>query len=593
MKKLLLAFVAVTLFAGSAAAQELSAVDLDQRRKALSDLLNEQWEYTLRTSPEFASILGDRRYNDQVSDPSEQAVKADLAQTKRFLTRFEAINTRAFSDQERLNRDLMVRDLRLSVEGAKFNSWQMPVNQMGGIHLGAAQLPSALPFATVKDYDDYVVRLGKLPKVLDDTMVNMRKGMAAHLMPPRFLLEKVTGQAQGIADTKAEESPFAEPLKKFPDTFSEADKQRIRTAVLAAIDHSIVPAYRRFTAFVRDEYAPKGRTEPGLWALPDGKERYAFQVRNMTTTTMSPDAIHDLGLREVARIEGEMLQIAKKLGFSDLASFNKAIAANPDLKPKSGQQLLDLYQKYTDQMYARLPELFGRLPRGKMEVVPVPEFRAEGAAAASYDTGSPDGARPGRVYVNTFGATSRSLLPTESTSYHEGVPGHHMQLSIQQELTGLPPFRQQGGTTAFVEGWALYSERLGKEVGFYQDPYSDYGRLNDEMLRAIRLVVDTGLHHKRWTRDQVVQFFRDHSAIDEVEIQAETDRYIVWPGQALAYKIGQLKILELRDRAQKALGPKFDIRAFHDVVLGSGALPMDELEKSIDQWIAVINARAS
>ncbi|MEA2464099.1 MAG: hypothetical protein QOJ98_1846, partial [Acidobacteriota bacterium] len=242
---------------------------------------------------------------------------------------------------------------------------------------------------------------------------------------------------------------------------------------------------------------------------------------------------------------------------------------------------------------ARLPQLFGRLPKARMEVLPVPEFRAKGAPAASYETGSPDGARAGRVYVNTSDATSRSLLPTESTSYHEGVPGHHMQLSIQQELTALPPFRQQGGTTAFAEGWALYAERLGKEVGFYQDPLSDYGRLNDEMLRAIRLVVDTGLHHKRWTREQVVQFFRDHSAIDEVEIQAETDRYIVWPGQALAYKIGQLKILELRERAQKALGAKFDIRAFHDVVLGSGALPMDELEKSIDKWIATNNARAS
>ncbi|HEY0155802.1 MAG TPA: DUF885 domain-containing protein, partial [Thermoanaerobaculia bacterium] len=271
---------------------------------------------------------------------------------------------------------------------------------------------------------------------------------------------------------------------------------------------------------------------------------------------------------------------------SDLASFNQAVAANPDLKPKSGEQVLNLYSKYIDQMYAKLPQLFGRLPKAKLEVLPVPEYRAKGAAAASYEPGSPDGARPGRVYVNTSDVTSRSLLPTESTAYHEGAPGHHMQLAIQQELTSLPPFRQQGGTTAFVEGWALYSERLGKEVGFYQDPYSDYGRLNDEMLRAIRLVVDTGLHHKRWTREQVVQFFRDHSAIDEVEIQSETDRYIVWPGQALAYKIGQLKILELRERAQQRLGAKFDIRAFHDQVLGAGALPMDELEKSIDDWIA-------
>jgi uncharacterized protein (DUF885 family) len=587
MKKLMLVSLLLFAFAGSAGAQELSAADLDRRRKALMDLLHEQWEYTLRTSPEFASILGDRRYNDQVSDSSEKAVQADLEMTRKFLRRFEAIDSRAFSEQERLNRDLMVRGLRESLEAARFVNHRMPVNQMGGVHLFLPQFPSMLVFTTVKDYDDYITRLGKFPKNLDTTIANMRKGMSQRLMPPKFLLEKVAEQAQGIADSKGEASPFALPLKTFPESFSEAEKTRIRAAVLAAIEKDMIPAYERFAKFVRDEYAPKGRVDVGVWALPDGRERYAFQVRSMTTTNdRTPDQIHELGLREVARIEGEMLEIAKKLGYSDLATFNKAIAANPELKPKSGQQLLDLYTKYIDRMYTRLPELFGRLPKAKLEVVPVPDFRAEGAAAASYETGSPDGARPGRVYVNTFEATSRSLLPTESTAYHEGAPGHHLQLSIQQELTDLPPFRQQGGYTAFQEGWALYTERLGKDVGFYQDPYSDYGRLNDEMLRAIRLVVDTGLHHKKWTREQVVQFFRDHSAIDEVEIQSETDRYIVWPGQALAYKVGQLKILELRERARKALGPKFDIRGFHDQVLGSGALPMDELEKSIDRWIA-------
>jgi uncharacterized protein (DUF885 family) len=281
-----------------------------------------------------------------------------------------------------------------------------------------------------------------------------------------------------------------------------------------------------------------------------------------------------------------MLAIAKKLGYDDLKSFNAAIEANPDLKAKSGQDIIDAYQRYTDQMYAKLPELFGRLPKAKMIIEPTPAFAEESASGAEYNTGAPDGSRPGMVYVNTYQATSRKTLSFESTAYHEGVPGHHMQLSIQQELGDLPPFRQQGGETSFVEGWALYSERLGKEVGFYQDPYNDYGRLNDEMLRAIRLVVDTGLHSKNWTREQVVQYFRDHSAVDEVEIQSETDRYIVWPGQALAYKIGQLRILELRERAQKALGPKFDIRAFHDEVLGAGALPMKVLEERIEAWIA-------
>ncbi|HKR66344.1 MAG TPA: DUF885 family protein [Thermoanaerobaculia bacterium] len=585
MKKLAFAALTLLTFAGSLAAQELSAEDLDRRRKALSDLLHEQWEYVLRTNPEFASILGDRRYNAEVTDVSEKAVHADEAMTRKFLARFQAIDTRGFTEQERLNRDLMVRDLRTSLEAAKFRQWQMPVNQMGGVHLGTAQLPSALPFATVKDYDDYIVRLGKFGKGLDDTIVNMRTGMKSRLMPPKFLLQKVAEQAQSIADAKGDASPFAQPLTNFPKDISDAEKQRIRTAVQASIERDVIPAYQRFAKFVRDEYAPKGRTDVGIWSLPDGKERYAFYARWQTTTDMTPAEIHEIGLREVARIESEMLSVAKSLGFSDLKTFNASIESNPDLKAKSGEFILAQYRKFIEQMYAKLPDLFGRLPKAKLEVVPVQPFREKEAAGASYETGSPDGSRPGRVYVNTYEATKRKTLSNESTAYHEGVPGHHMQLSIQQELTDLPPFRQQGGYTAFVEGWALYSERLGKELGFYQDPYSNYGRLNDEMLRAIRLVVDTGLHSKKWTREQVVQYFRDHSAIDEVEIQAETDRYIVWPGQALAYKVGQLKILELRDRAQKALGDKFDIRAFHDEVLGAGALPLQELEKRIDAWI--------
>jgi uncharacterized protein (DUF885 family) len=584
--KTFIAGLVLVVAAGNANAQELSAADLDRRRVALQKLLDEQWEYTLKHAPEFASVLGDRRYNDQISDASERAVRAELEETRRFLRRFEAIDTTAFSDQEKLNRDLMVKNLRDTLDAAKFKNHQAPVSQMGGIHLQWAQLPSLLPFQTIKDYDDYVSRLRKFPRQMDDTIANMRKGLAAKLMPPKFLLEKVADQADEIAKSNADTSPFAVPLQKLPDTFSEADKQRIRTDVVAAIRTSVLPAYAKFGRFVRNEYAPKGRTNVGVWSLPDGKARYAFMVRNQTTTSFTPDEIHRIGLDEVARIEGEMLQIAKKLGFDDLRTFNKSLETNDHVKVKSSDQLIDLYRQYIGQMYAKLPQLFGRLPKASLEIQPTPSFREGSSASADYNPGSPDGVRPGRVYVNTYEATTRKTLPIESTSYHEGVPGHHMQLSIQQELTDLPPFRQQGGETAFVEGWALYSERLGKEVGFYQDPYSDYGRLNDEMLRAIRLVVDTGLHSKKWTREQVVQFFRDHSAIDEVEIQSETDRYIVWPGQALAYKIGQLKILELRERAQKELGAAFDIRAFHDEVLGAGALPMQLLEERIVNWIA-------
>jgi uncharacterized protein (DUF885 family) len=360
--------------------------------------------------------------------------------------------------------------------------------------------------------------------------------------------------------------------------------------MLDAIRTDVLPAYQKVATFVRDEYAPQGREEVGVWSLPDGPARYANRVKRSTTTDMTPDEVHELGLREVARIEGEMLQIAKKLGFNDLASLNKSIEDNPSLRAKSREQIIEIYKGYEDQMYAKLPELFGRLPKAKLEVVPIESFREKSAAGADYNTGAPDGSRPGRINVNTSDPTSRKTITMESTAYHEGVPGHHMQLSIAQELPDLPEFRKHGGYTAYVEGWALYSERLGKEVGFYQDPYNDYGRLQDEMLRAIRLVVDTGLHHKHWTRQQVVDFFHAHSAIDEVEVQSETDRYIVWPGQALGYKIGQLTILELREKAKRELGDKFDVRAFHDEVLGAGALPMNVLQERINAWIARVKA---
>ncbi|MEA2603457.1 MAG: hypothetical protein QOF89_4449 [Acidobacteriota bacterium] len=561
------------------------ASDVQTRRDALNKLLAEQWEYSLSHSPEFASILGDKRWNDQISDFSQAAIDADLAKTRDFLTRFQAIDTTGFPEQEALNKALMVRGLEEGLEGAKFKDWQMPINQISGIHLLAAQFPSMLTFTTVKDYDDLITRYKKFPRAFDQTIDHMRAGMAAGLMPPKFLLEKAVVQIDGLAAMPAEKSPFAQPLASFPKEIPEAEQKRIRQEMLAAISGSILPAYVKLGKFMKEEYVPKGRTEPGMWSLPDGEARYAWAVKQSTTSNLTPEEIHQIGLREVTRIEGQMAEIAKKLGFKDVKSLNAAIEADPKRHAHSREEILDLYRKYIDQMWAKLPEQFGRLPKAKVEVVAVEEFREKEASGAQYMPGAPDGSRPGRVQVNTGDPEKRTTITMESTAYHEGVPGHHMQLSIAQELPTLPPFRQQGGYTAFAEGWALYSERLGKEVGFYQDPYNDYGHLQDEMLRAIRLVVDTGFHYKHWTRDQVVKFFHDHSGIDEVEVQSESDRYIVWPGQALAYKVGQLKILELRERAKKALGPKFDIHKFHDEVLGAGALPLDVLETRIDNWI--------
>jgi uncharacterized protein (DUF885 family) len=566
-------------------ASHVQSPSVQARVAALHALLDEQWGYTLRTNPEFASILGDKRYNDRLSDFSQAAIDRNNEQTRTFLRRFEAIDTTGFPEQEKLNRDLMVRNLRESVEGMRFRDWEMPVSQFGGVHIDLPQLVTSLSFATVKDYEDYVARLRQVPRVFDEAIAQMRKGRADGLMPPKILLVQVAAQAGAIAKQKPEDTPFAVPTTQLPKAFSAADRRRLREGVLAAIRDSVLPAYAEFTAFVRNEYAPSGRTDVGVWALPDGDARYAFAVRRMTTTSMTPDEIHALGLREVARIEAEQLAIARKLGFADLRTFRDSIARIPSLHPASRQQILDEYRHYTAQMWAQLPKLFGRLPKAKLEILPIEPFR-EKEASTSYNQGSPDGSRPGHVFVNTYDYANQLIINNESTAYHEGVPGHHMQISIAQELPGLPPFRQQAGYTAYIEGWALYAERLGKEVGFYQNPYIDYGRLDDEMLRAIRLVVDTGIHGKHWTRDQVVQYFRDHSSSNEATIQSETDRYIAWPGQALAYKIGQLTILRLREQARQALGDKFDIRAFHDELLGAGALPLDVLEQRMTAWIA-------
>jgi uncharacterized protein (DUF885 family) len=584
--RIIICLLVVAMLIPATMAAVNSPADLESRRKALKDMLNDRWEYTMRTSPIYASILGDKRYNDKLDDFSQKAIDSDLEQSRRDLARFEAVDTTGFPEQEALNKQLMVRDLQISLEGARFKPWEMPVNQGSGIHIDAPQLVSILSFENVKDYEDYITRLKLLPILFDQTIEQMRKGMAEGLMPPKILLEKVVTQSNGIATTSSEQSPFMHPFEKFPDAISEADRKRLRDAGLAAVKDSVTPAYVKFTAFVRDEYTPKGRAEPGAWSLPDGAAWYTFRVKESTTTNLSPEAIHQLGLDQVKEIEAKMLVVLHQLGFKDMKSFKAAVDADPKLHAQSREQILDLYRKYEDQMYARLPQLFGRLPKSKLVVMPVEEYREKEASDASYMDGTPDGSRPGHIMVNTGDYAKRTLLDLETTAYHEGVPGHHMQISIAQELPELPLFRQHEDYTAYIEGWALYAERLGKEVGYYQDPYSYYGHLQDDMLRAIRLVVDTGFHYKRWTRQQVVDYFHDHSTLDEITVQSETDRYMAWPAQALGYKIGQLEILKLRQYSKDQLGDKFDLRGFHDEVLSGGALPMDVLNTRIHEWVA-------
>src|SRR5450631_159427 len=578
--------VFVLLVCGALSAAQ-TTLTLDARRKALNDLLAEQWEYNLRTNPVFASSLGDKRWNDKLNDFSQEFIDKDLLETQKFLIRFVAIDTTGFPPQEFLNKRLMVRDLRSTLEEARFKDWEMPVSQQYGVHLSLPQLVSFLSFQSVKDYEDYISRLKQMPQLIDQTIVQMQKGVADKLMPPRFLLEKVADQTAAIANQAPGDSPFAQPFKNFPKSISEKDQARLREQGIAAIQNAVLPAFVHFAKFVRDDYAPHGRTEVGVWSLPDGGSYYAFLVKESTTTDLTPEQIHQLGLAQVKEIESRMKDVATQLGYKDLKSFNAALAADPNRHAHSRKQILDLYSKYIDQMYPKLPDLFGRLPKAKLEVLPVEAFREKEASAASYVPPAMDGSRPGHLMVNTGDFEKRTLLVIETTAYHEGVPGHHMQNAIAQQSPKLPPFRKNEYFTSYNEGWALYPERLGKEVGFYQDPYSYFGHLQDDMLRAIRLVVDTGLHSKHWTRQQVVDFFHEHSSEDEVNVQSETDRYISWPAQALGYKIGQLEILELRQYAKDELGDKFDIRAFHDEVLDGGALPMDVLKERIQDWVAL------
>jgi uncharacterized protein (DUF885 family) len=565
--------------------QATAAPDLASREKSLNDLFAQIWEDHLSHSPEFASTIGDKRWNDQLTDYSVETYNTQLARGREYLEKLSQIDTAGMDDQLVLSKNLEVRQLVEQEEESQFKPWEMPVNQFSGLHLELPQLVPQLSFTTEKDYDDYIARLNKVPTAFRQITDNMMTGMDDHRVPPKYLLEKVLVQVNALLAQMPEDSPFARPLKQFPAAVSAADQKQIHDDLIAAITKQVYPAYQRFAKFLSAQYIPAGRTDPGVWSLPDGDAYYAFRVKQSTTTDLTPAQIHQIGLDQVAKDEADMLVIAKKLGYSDIASLRAAIAVNPKLHPASREALLDVYRADLDKMRPKLAELFGRLPKAPLVVEAVPEFMEKDQAPAYYEHGTPDGSRPGTVFVNTYDYEHRSLANVESIAYHEGLPGHHLQISIAQKLTGIPDFRKYLHYTAYTEGWGLYAEHLGKDIGFYQDPYSDFGRLEADIFRGIRLVVDTGVHSDHWTRQQMVDYFHAHSGLDDTTINAECDRYIAWPAQALGYKIGQLKILELRARAQKELGPKYDIRAFDDQVVDSGALPLDVLDQRITGWI--------
>jgi uncharacterized protein (DUF885 family) len=575
----LLPLIVLCCLAGCTSAA-LQRGSVGERLAQQNALFEEEYQADLQAHPERATAYGDYRYNDRLDERSLAAIAAEHARDERLLARLDAISTEGFAEQDALSHEVLKRALVQGIENYSFKEYEMPVSQMQGPHVSLADLPLSVPFDSVRHYEDYIARLHQIPRIFAETQDVLRAGLKDHLMPVRFLLEKVPAQCEGVV--KAD--PFMVPTRRYPAAIPPDEQARLTRAIFAAVNDEVLPAYRAFGEFIATQYAPHGRTTLAVTSLPGGEARYLNNIRSRTTvSSLTPDQIHRIGLTEIARIEGEMREIALKQGFGDLDSFRESLKVNPKYRPASAEAILDDFRRYIAQMQPKLVDLFGYIPGSPVTVEAIPDFQA--AMATHYQTGTPDGTRPGRVVVATSNFAERTLIDDEATAYHEGIPGHHMQRSVAQQMTDLPKFRQHIGNSGYIEGWALYAEQLGKEVGFYQDPVSDYGRLASELFRAVRLVVDSGIHEKGWSRDQVVDFFRNSGAIDEPSIQAETDRYIAWPAQALSYKLGQLKFRELRERAQKALGAKFDIRRFHDEMLNGGVLPLDLLDQRTDRWI--------
>jgi len=556
-----------------------AALSVEARLAAQNALFEESWQTSLRLSPTLATAVGDYRYNDKLGDDSLASIAERHAIDVANLARIKAIDPAGFPEQDLISHDLFERQLEQRSEDYDLKEYEMPISGMGGLHTSLADLPLSMPFDSIKHYEDYIARLHQIPKAFLQVEDVLRAGVKDHLVIVKFIAEKVPGQCDGVIAA----NPFVLPLKKFPASFSDADKKRLTDAVNDALQTEVFPAYKKFSAFISTEYIPYTRTTLSVASLPGGKRRYQASLRRFTTTNLSAAEIHAIGLKEYDRIVAEMNALAKVNGYKDLDSFRTHIESDPKYVPSSADAIVDDFRKYIAQMEPRLPELFNLLPKTAVTVEPIPPFQA--GAATHYQSGTPDGRRPGRVSVAVSDPTHRSFINDEAVAYHEGVPGHHLQISVQQSLQGLPEFRKHGGNSAYTEGWALYAEQLGKEIGFYQDAGSDYGRLRSELFRAVRLVVDTGIHDENWSRDQVVEYMRASHAVDEPTIQSETDRYISGPGQACSYKLGQLKIRELRERAKQKLGPQFDLKTFHDEILSGGALPLDVLDARVSRWI--------
>ncbi|MGB5352441.1 MAG: DUF885 domain-containing protein [Woeseia sp.] len=570
-------FFAALLLPGLAAADAASD---------FNGLLHDAWEWQLRESPVFASQLGDRRYNSSWGDNSVAAHERRHAEQQAFLARLRQIDPAALDAADQLNYDLFRRDLEDSIDGFRFNDHLMPMSQRGGVQ-SLESVAERLRLQSVQDYEDWLARMRKVPEVIEQTMALQEAGRRQGYMPPKILMERIPPQiAQQLSEDPLQ-SPFYIAFRELPDSIPAAEQARLQAAARAIIEKDIIPAYREFDRYFATRYLPASRDSIGASELPNGKAFYEYRTRSYTTTRMTPDEVHRLGLEEVKRIRGEMQLIIDELEFDgSFAEFLHFLRTDPQFYYETPEELFEAYLATSKRIDPELVKLFGKLPRMPYGLRPIPDNIAPDTTTAYYSQPAADGSRAGFYYVNLYRPEVRPKYEIEVLSVHEAVPGHHLQIALQMELGELPEFRRYSGFTAFTEGWGLYSESLGYDLGLYQDPYSRFGALTYEMWRAVRLVVDTGMHYKGWSRQQAIDFFTENAAKTEADIVNEIDRYISWPGQALAYKIGQLKILELRRRAEERLGDRFDIRAFHDELLGGGALPLEILETRMDRWIA-------
>ena len=586
----LLVLPLATILVALAGAPSFGAGPADKAAR-LDALYAQYWEEYLELSPLAATFQGDPRYNDRLPNILSEAYRQETHDFHtRWLERIESTGSGGLDGQDLISYQIFVRDAKQELASEKFPDWLQPVNQfrnLAGLMAQFGSGTSAQPFKTVKDYDDWLKRASRIPVVFDQAIANMQQGIKAGVVQPEALMGNVVSQLDKLIKDEPEDTLFWMPIKNLPETFPAGERERLTAAYREMIGQGLMPAYRALRNYVADDYMPHTRKTSGLAALPNGEAWYAFLVQQYTTTDLTPAQIHQIGLREVERIHGEIGGVMKKVGFEgSMEEFFRFMQTDPRFSFKSEEELLAHYRGLEDEIRANVPKLFSLTPKAAFEIRPVEPFRAESAAGGSYMRPSEDGSRPGIFYVNTFDLPTRKTWDAEDLFLHEAIPGHHFQLALQQELTGVPDFRRFGGETAFSEGWGLYAESLGEALGAYTDPYSYFGYLQNDLWRAIRLVVDTGLHSKGWTREQVIEYMLKNSAESETQATAEAERYMAIPGQALAYKIGALKIRELRDEAEAALKGRFDVREFHAVVLEDGSVPLEILEGKVKRWIA-------